>query len=439
MIKLIFVHGNIFVYDIEDWSALRKAHRIVGNIIGSTSSIPSLPLKLMPEEALLLVEKELASIWENRNTASELPDPAANLEDSLLEAQQKEYRQLRKRQLLCLIDNIVEKRRSMGDHRSKEEILNDEINKSSTVTKENMIWPIFLKDPIQSLSAISTDLISSQTTTLRLVIFKDLWQRGYYITSGEKFGGHFLVYFGDPVTYHAIFIVKYTANGVPSFTQHHHASTQQQLLAASTKNNGNYLNQTVYHQNVTPKRQNFEQQNFDIFSVRGLQEKALINSEQKKKNEEAKIETNQFIHQNQQSLPNCQSSVLANPWQNLSASSSSVVDYLSQLPTTSLPISLHDFLKYSAETLKKDTVGQHGAVQQHNGEPNLNIGNNGTVNIDALHVGNSSNRTLNSNNNQALSTLSTINTAHLHNNNILKKKKKKKLEREKKPKPKPGN
>ncbi|KAH1015793.1 zinc finger protein 33B [Dendroctonus ponderosae] len=231
---------------------------------------------------------------------------------------------------------------------------------------------------------------------------------------------------------------RYTANGVPSFTQHHHASTQQQLLAASTKNNGNYLNQTVYHQNVTPKRQNFEQQNFDIFSVRGLQEKALINSEQKKKNEEAKIETNQFIHQNQQSLPNCQSSVLANPWQNLSASSSSVVDYLSQLPTTSLPISLHDFLKYSAETLKKDTVGQHGAVQQHNGEPNLNIGNNGTVNIDALHVGNSSNRTLNSNNNQALSTLSTINTAHLHNNNILKKKKKKKLEREKKPKPKPG-
>lgn len=96
-----------------------------------------------------------------------------------------------------------------------------------------------------------------------------------------------------------------------------------------------------------------------------------------KKNEDAKIDTNQLINQHQQSLPNCQSSVLSNPWQNLSASSSSVVDYLSQLPTTSLPISLHDFLKYSAETLKKDTVGQHGAVQQHNGEPNLNIGNNG--------------------------------------------------------------
>lgn len=208
MIKLIFIHGNIFVYDVEDWSTLRKTHRIVGNIIGSTSSIPSLPLKLMPEEALLLVEKELAGIWENRNTDTALPEPAANLEDSLLESQQKEYKEIRKNQLLSLIDNIVQKRRSMGDQRSKDEILNEEINRSSTVTKENMIWPIFLKDPIQSLSAVSTDLISSQTTTLRLVIFKDLWERGYYITSGEKFGGHFLVYFGDPIAYHAIFIVK---------------------------------------------------------------------------------------------------------------------------------------------------------------------------------------------------------------------------------------
>lgn len=41
---------------------------------------------------------------------------------------------------------------------------------------------------------------------------------------------------------------RYTANGVPSFTQHHPA-TQQQILAASTAKypTGNYqMNQTVY-------------------------------------------------------------------------------------------------------------------------------------------------------------------------------------------------
>lgn len=31
---------------------------------------------------------------------------------------------------------------------------------------------------------------------LRYETFKDLWERGYYITNGEKFGGDFLVYPG---------------------------------------------------------------------------------------------------------------------------------------------------------------------------------------------------------------------------------------------------
>lgn len=31
---------------------------------------------------------------------------------------------------------------------------------------------------------------------LRYRIYKDLWEKGYYITGGEKFGGDFLVYPG---------------------------------------------------------------------------------------------------------------------------------------------------------------------------------------------------------------------------------------------------
>lgn len=55
---------------------------------------------------------------------------------------------------------------------------------------------------------------------------------------------------------------RYTANGVPSFTQHH-PPTQQQVLN-STKYQANYMNQGVYvHQaNVRQdnKRQGYEQQ-----------------------------------------------------------------------------------------------------------------------------------------------------------------------------------
>ena len=41
----------------------------------------------------------------------------------------------------------------------------------------------------------------------RLFTFKDLWNNNYFITEGSKFGGDFLLYSGDPVSYHAKFIV----------------------------------------------------------------------------------------------------------------------------------------------------------------------------------------------------------------------------------------
>lgn len=42
--------------------------------------------------------------------------------------------------------------------------------------------------------------------TLRCKVFSDLWEKGYYITSGEKFGGDYLVYPGDPLKFHSHFI-----------------------------------------------------------------------------------------------------------------------------------------------------------------------------------------------------------------------------------------
>lgn len=41
-------------------------------------------------------------------------------------------------------------------------------------------------------------------------------------------------------------------------------------------------------------------------------------------------------------------------WQSLTPSSA-VADYLSHLPASTLPLSLHHFLKYSAENIKKET------------------------------------------------------------------------------------
>lgn len=47
----------------------------------------------------------------------------------------------------------------------------------------------------------------SELPSLQYRVFRDLWQRGKYVTPGDTFGGDFLVYPGDPMMYHASHIV----------------------------------------------------------------------------------------------------------------------------------------------------------------------------------------------------------------------------------------
>lgn len=57
-------------------------------------------------------------------------------------------------------------------------------------------------------------------------------------------------------------------------------------------------------------------------------------------------------------------------WQSLAAPGSTVADYLSHLPASTLPLSLHHFLKYSAETMKKETAQQQ---LSQGSDPNINL------------------------------------------------------------------
>jgi len=52
---------------------------------------------------------------------------------------------------------------------------------------------------------IENEVLTSKQTT-KDIVFNDLWERGYYLTSGEKFGGDFLVYPGDPLKFHSHYI-----------------------------------------------------------------------------------------------------------------------------------------------------------------------------------------------------------------------------------------
>ncbi|XP_023016653.2 tRNA splicing endonuclease subunit 34 [Leptinotarsa decemlineata] len=218
MIDLYYIGGKIFVFNVDHWSELRKKYRIIGEIIGNSSHVPALPLKVSPEEAFLLFQKKIANVLEiSTETLKNNRDKEVmkDYEDGLFRAQVEEYKKIRRIQLENIIDKIVENRRKVNDNRSADEILKEELKKSSSMTKDNMIWPIMsAPSNVTKLDStlLSEDDLSKLTSQLKRNVFRDLWERGYYITQGAKFGGDFLVYFGDPICHHAIFIVKCVDN-----------------------------------------------------------------------------------------------------------------------------------------------------------------------------------------------------------------------------------
>ena len=45
-------------------------------------------------------------------------------------------------------------------------------------------------------NSVDWDFPQNDVETLRYRVFEDFWQKGYFLTSGGKFGGDFLVYPG---------------------------------------------------------------------------------------------------------------------------------------------------------------------------------------------------------------------------------------------------
>ena len=45
------------------------------------------------------------------------------------------------------------------------------------------------------------------TNAMRYNVFVNMWEKGFYLTDGTNFGGDFLAYPGDPLMFHAKYIV----------------------------------------------------------------------------------------------------------------------------------------------------------------------------------------------------------------------------------------
>jgi len=240
--EVSIVSGCGLVWNPDTVLKLRQDHRILGNLVGSSPKSPEmgLPLVLMGEELQLLKEKGLVKLVEIdwlRNKEQRARRASTYREESY-QAQIEEFRTERKEVIIKMADKIVEGKKkklkktmdtkaevtedniSNGGAAMKidgnelvdrEMIIKQEMAKIKPITRDMAAVQIFPEDPWitddDKLPSKWTFPFNSILSKCRLFTFKDLWNHNYYISEGSKFGGDFLVYAGDPLLYHAKYIV----------------------------------------------------------------------------------------------------------------------------------------------------------------------------------------------------------------------------------------
>lgn len=222
----VFMEGGVGqVWSADGVRRLREEHRVVGSLVGSSPRHPAtLPLILMAEEVQLLKEKRLASVVEVAwgEGREERRSRAEEHREQSYQEQVEEWRKERKGVIVKMADKIVEgKRRKLEERRrvdggdveevDKEATIRQEVAKIKPITRDMAAVQLFVADPwIREQDKVASSWTFPFTSVLvrtRLFVYKDLWNHGYYLTDGTKFGGDFLAYLGDPVIFHARYIV----------------------------------------------------------------------------------------------------------------------------------------------------------------------------------------------------------------------------------------
>ncbi|CAG8529342.1 7313_t:CDS:2 [Diversispora eburnea] len=173
----------------------------VGSLVGSLPRFPlqnqfyGLPLSLTPEEVTLLLSEGIIVLVNDEKShqtptklqieeyeKSQKENENHQLQDISYDFKQKEKRKI------GFVSSITIKTVSTNSF----EWYNDDNQKFNTleIAKQSNIW----------------NWPETESEKYKFKIFYDLWKKGYFITSGIKFGGDYLLYSGDPLRFHSQYI-----------------------------------------------------------------------------------------------------------------------------------------------------------------------------------------------------------------------------------------
>ena len=250
-VNLHFCHGKIFVWSPEDAILLREKFRIIGTNFGCYPLKPKqniqlgLPLLLSNVEAKYVLEhqnfillqssifsddvdlqKHQVTIVEKRHLQHKIQTKLKqdqkwnDLDEMANEIKKgKLTKVLRKKSLPSpSVEGTVDsnKGKKIGCS-SLNSFTSDDFEKFKRTEIEKIeqfgYEQTWINMPIKSelnhehKKLCASDIYLSDIEKIKYAVFCDLHTQGYFITDGLKFGGHFLVYPGDPGLYHSIFIV----------------------------------------------------------------------------------------------------------------------------------------------------------------------------------------------------------------------------------------
>ncbi|CZT07161.1 hypothetical protein WAI453_010857 [Rhynchosporium graminicola] len=249
-VPISLIAGRYLLFDVNVVTYLRRNHHICGTLTGSLPQSPQqnvffgLPMQLMPEDAKLLVEKEVAYIvddrvWHKQNLLTTLQgaDKQAYIESlrstgmkarkaALSEAKKKTEVGLARYAARKAQENAAAAGKDTPENASPDTSFNeassvaddssslfeDESNKSerlSTTTKSPTV-NAFAVTPTTSYPTSSQPQNPSQqlkpTVSSSYALFAHLHSRDYYIMPGLRFGCNYNVYPGDPLRFHSHFL-----------------------------------------------------------------------------------------------------------------------------------------------------------------------------------------------------------------------------------------
>ncbi|KAF8892561.1 tRNA-intron endonuclease catalytic domain-like protein [Infundibulicybe gibba] len=248
-----------YVWDVDDVAIIRSTHRICGILTGTLPHLSQqnvflgIPLVLMPEEVVLLVENKLAVLVDDPRahkepTAGQLQTwDQARKESVKQQVAQTEAKESAKETTQPAISDAAIQKRKAREERRLAQAAAAESSSANDVNIPNLPPPRPLETPSQQtenpgqtsssniphavfIPAPSAEYINWYDPThhtyttiddakaagiwdypatlqerAKCGVFRGLWEQGYFMGGGIKFGGDYLVYPGDPLRYHSHF------------------------------------------------------------------------------------------------------------------------------------------------------------------------------------------------------------------------------------------